>query len=174
MLWEALLPGAETGRTRGVNVGQCADSESECLYLATDSRATENSAGLHVVAVRLQTGELLWQFSSSYAATGGLYWSTPAVPVLMDLDQDRHNDTLVIGDLTGQLWALNLNDGNAYGGAPVYTVPANIEEPIGAAVSVYGNTVVFGTGGVAGSDEQQQYALYKVKISSEGGSLLWR
>jgi outer membrane protein assembly factor BamB len=92
----------------------------------------------------------------------------------MDLDQDRHNDTLIIGDLSGQLWALNLTDGQAYGNAPIYTVPGNIEEPIGAAVAVHGRGVVFGTGGVAGSSDQRQYALYKVEVSSEGGTLLWR
>ncbi len=41
-------------------------------------------------------------------------------------------------------------------------------------MSVYGRTVVFGTGGVTGASNQQQYALYKVKVSSEGGTLLWR
>lgn len=173
LLWENLLPGSGVGRTRGVSSGQCPGKQSECLYLTTDFRATGNDAGLHALAVELKTGELLWQFSTTYAARGPVAEATPAVPALMDIDRDGSEDSLVFGDLSGQLWALALENGQAYGDGPVFTVPGNVDEPIGAPVAVFGNFVVFGTGGVPGSSELVRYGVYSVEVSKEGGALRW-
>jgi hypothetical protein len=41
-------------------------------------------------------------------------------------------------------------------------------------VAIYDKVAVFGTGGVAGTSDLRQYALYAVKISADGGNLRWR
>jgi outer membrane protein assembly factor BamB len=172
LLWERPLPGTGVGRTRGVNVSRCASSSSQCIYLTTDFDA-EDDAGIHALAITLETGELLWQFTAPYPVTGVVASATPAVPVLIDLDDDGLKESLVFGDLVGQLWALNLTDGQAYGHAPVFVVPGGESEPIGAAVAVYDRVAVFGTGGVEGSSDRYQYALYAVEIFVDGGRLRW-
>jgi outer membrane protein assembly factor BamB len=175
LLWEKLLPGENVGRTRGVIVeaGGPITEASNCIYLTADFAADAGSAGIHALAVDLATGRERWQFSAPYAATGVVAEATPAVPALMDLDGNDVSDTLVFGDLTGQLWALALTDGHAYGDAPVYIVPGGAAEPIGAGVAVYGRLAVFGTGGVEGAADNYQYALYAVEILQAGSSLRW-
>jgi outer membrane protein assembly factor BamB len=175
LLWERLLPGDETGRTRGIAVDRCSDlpEQAECLYLTADFAGGDNAPGIHALALELVTGELLWQFSSPYAASGLVAGATPAVPALMDLDGDDRSDTLIFGDLAGRLWALALADGQPYGEAPVYQVPGGAAEPIGAGVAVYGRVAIFGTGGVAGSDDSRQYAVYAVEIGPGESRLRW-
>jgi outer membrane protein assembly factor BamB len=168
------LPGSGVGRTRGVTLGRCDAGTTECLYLTTDFSPQASSAGLHALAVSLSTGQLLWQFTTRYAASGPVAEATPAPPALMDLDGDDHQDTLVFGDLTGRLWALDLEDGRAYGNGPVFTVPGGTDEPIGAGVAVHDKVAVFGTGGVEDASNLFQYALYAVHVSPDGGSLRWR
>ena len=174
LLWEMPLPGSGIGRTRGVNLGRCKNSASDCLYLTADFNPQTGSAGLHALAVSLTTGQLLWQFSTGYAASGPIAEATPAVPALMDLDGDDRHDALIFGDLVGQLWALDLGDGKAYGDAPIFTVPGGVDEPIGAGVAIHDKVGVFGTGGIAGTSDLFQYALYAVNVSADGGSLRWR
>ncbi len=174
LLWEMLLPGSGIGRTRGVNLGRCKNSASDCLYLTADFNQQTGSAGVHALAVSLATGQLLWQFSTGYAASGPIAEATPAIPALMDLDGDDRHDALIFGDLVGQLWALDLGDGKAYGDAPIFTVPGGVDEPIGAGVAIHDKVAVFGTGGIAGTSDLFQYALYAVNVSADGGSLRWR
>jgi len=174
LVWEMQLPGSGAGRTRGVNLARCNDGLSDCLYLTADFASQTGSAGLHALAVSLAEGQLLWQFTTRYAAAGPVAEATPAVPALMDLDGDERQDTLVFGDLIGRLWALDLDDGRAYGDNPVFSAPGGVDEPIGAGVAVHNNIVVFGTGGVAAASDPFQYALYAVKVSVDGGSLRWR
>jgi len=174
LLWEMQLPGSGVGRTRGVSLGRCENETSDCLYLTADFAPQTGAVGMHALAVSLADGQLLWQFSAPYAASGPVAEATPAVPALMDRDGDGHHDTLVFGDLAGQLWALDLGDGQAYSNGPVFTVPGGIDEPIGASVAVQGKVVVFGTGGVTGTSDLFQYALYAVNVSAGGSSLLWR
>jgi outer membrane protein assembly factor BamB len=91
----------------------------------------------------------------------------------MDLDGDDRSDTLIFGDLAGRLWALALEDGQPYNEAPAYQVPGGTAEPIGAAVAVQGRVAIFGTGGVAGSDDSRQYSVYAVEIGPGGSQLCW-
>jgi Tfp pilus tip-associated adhesin PilY1 len=91
----------------------------------------------------------------------------------MDLDGDGRRDTLVFGDLVGQLWTLALEDGHAYGDAPIYVVPGGAAEPIGAGVAVYGQLAIFGTGGVEHAADNYQYAVYAVELRLDGGRLRW-
>ncbi len=176
LLWEQMLPGDGVGRTRGVTFGACtADSVSDtCLYLATDRSLADHSAGIHALAISLETGRQLWQFSAPYEVACMVSEATPAVPALMDLDGDDQNDALIFGDMLGQLWLLNLRDGSAYGDGPIFVVPGGAAEPIGAGVTVHGRQVFFGTGGVEGSSDTYQYALYSVEVFPEGGQLSWR
>jgi len=174
LVWEMQLPGSGVGRARGVNLGRCENGVSDCLYLTADFTPQTGSAGLHALAVSLTTGQLLWQFSTAYAASGPIAEATPAVPALMDLDGDGRHDALVFGDLVGQLWALNLGDGRAYGDGPMFAVPGGVDEPIGAGVAIHDNVAVFGTGGIEGTSDFFQYALYAVNVSVDGGSLRWR
>ncbi|MGK2951530.1 MAG: hypothetical protein ACSLEZ_03975 [Thiobacillus sp.] len=175
LLWEKLLPVAAAGRTRGVSVDRCdaALTASNCIYLTADFAAEEKSAGIHALALTLETGELLWTFSAPYSTAGPVAEATPAPPVLMDLDGNGRSDALVFGDLVGQLWALDLAAGRAFGDAPVYQLPAGGAEPIGAGVAVQGNLAVFGTGGVEDADNSYQYAVYAVEIRLEGSRLRW-
>ncbi|MGK2905290.1 MAG: hypothetical protein ACSLFH_02960 [Desulfuromonadales bacterium] len=175
LLWEKLLPGEAVGRTRGVAVDHCgADAvSSNCIYLTADFAAGAESSGIHALALALETGQILWTFSAPYAASGPVPDATPAVPALMDLDGNGRSDTLVFGDLVGQLWALDLEEGRAYGDVPIYQVPAGPAEPIGAGVAVQGRMVVFGTGGVEHADNSYPYAVYAVELLPDGGRLLW-
>lgn len=173
LLWEMLLPGSGSGRAQGVNLDRCGSSESACLYLTTDFVPEASSSGVHALAIALETGQLLWQFSAPYDLSGQEAQAVPAIPALMDIDGNDKSDTLVFGDLAGRLWALDLIDGRAYGDGPVYKVPGARAEPIGAGVAVFGRQVVFGTGGAEGASAQAQYALYAVNISPDGGDLRW-
>jgi outer membrane protein assembly factor BamB len=175
LLWERLLPGVGTGRTRGLAVGRCSSvgEPAGCLYLTADFAGGDEAPGIHALALALATGELLWQFTSPYAASGPVAGATPAVPALMDLDDDERCDTLVFGDLAGRLWALDVADGQPYGDGPAYQVPGGAAEPIGASVAVHGRLAIFGTGGVAGSDDSRQYAVYSVEIHPGGSRLRW-
>jgi outer membrane protein assembly factor BamB len=175
LLWETLLPGQTVGRTRGVAIDGCPATEDMhgCLYLTADHAGGDDAPGIHALALDLVTGKLLWQFSASYAASGPVAGATPAVPGLMDVDGDHRNDTLVFGDLVGRLWALDLENGRPYGEGPVYQVPGGAAEPIGAGVAVQGQVAVLGTGGVEGSDDSRQYAVYAIEITPAGSRLLW-
>ena len=174
LLWEKLLPGDAVGRTRGIAVDSCGASAAaqNCIYLTADFTGGDRE-GVHALAVELESGQKLWQFTAPYLETGMVAEATPAVPALMDLDDDGENDTLVFGDLVGQLWALDLEDGHAYGDAPIYLVPGGAAEPIGAGVAVHGRTAFFGTGGVEHSDDRYQYGLYAVDLRPDGSRLRW-
>jgi len=174
LLWEKILPGDAVGRTRGVTLDSCgaASPSSNCIYLTADFTEGDRE-GIHALALELETGQSLWQFTAHYLETGLVAEATPAVPALMDFDGNGENDTLIFGDLVGQLWALDLEDGSAYGDAPIYLVPGGAAEPIGAGVAVHGRTAFFGTGGVEYTDDRYQYSVYAVDLLSDGGHLRW-
>lgn len=174
LLWEQQLPGAGSGRTRGVTVAPCDGDRIACLYLTADIDPGQGEPGIQALAIGLETGRLHWQFSAPYEISGAVAESTPAVPALMDMNGDSQNDTLVFGDMLGRLWALALQTGQPYGDGPVYSVPGPVAEPIGAGVAIHGNQAIFGTGGVAASSAEGPYAVYAVEITHTGGDLLWR
>jgi outer membrane protein assembly factor BamB len=149
-------------------------ASKECIYLTTDSVAGDGPAAIHALALSLDSGQFLWQFTATYPINGAVVEATPAVPALMDLSGDQRSDTLVFGDLIGRLWALDLVDGRAYGDAPVYVTPGAAGEPIGAGVAIHDRLAIFGTGGVEGANANVPYALYAVEILPGGGRLLWR
>jgi Tfp pilus tip-associated adhesin PilY1 len=173
LLWEKSLPGEAVGRTRGVRIGACGRTDP-CIYLTADYAPGQETAGLHAMALTLETGQKLWQFSTPYGGSGPVLGSTPAPPALLDQDGDHVADLLVFGDLVGRLWALHVDDGRALGNQPVFTVPGGADQPIGAGVAVYNRTVVFGTGGVTGTRDDLSYALYAVEISPQGSTLRWQ
>jgi outer membrane protein assembly factor BamB len=116
LLWERLLPGGGSGHTRGIAVDRCvATRESAgCLYLTADFAGGDDAPGIHALALKLVTGELLWQFTAPNAASGMV-----------------------------------------------------------AGVAVHGRVAIFGTGGVSGSDDSRQYAVYAVEIGPGESRLRW-
>jgi hypothetical protein len=112
LLWERLLPGDGSGRTRGIDVDRCVATREPagCLYLTADFAGGDDAPGIH---------------------------------------------------------ALALADGQPYGEAPAYQVPG------GAGVAVHGQVAIFGTSGVAGSDDSRQYAVYAVEIGPWESRLRW-
>jgi outer membrane protein assembly factor BamB len=176
LLWEGLLPGNGVGRTRGLTIGSCdaLATSKECIYLTTDSIAGDEATAVHALALSLDSGQLLWQFTAPYPINGSVTEATPAVPALMALSGGQSNDTLVFGDMVGRLWALDLLNGRAHGDAPVYVVPGGAREPIGAGVAIRNRLAIFGTGGVESAAAEGPYALYAVEILPGGGRLRWR
>ena len=174
LLWEKTLPGNIVGRSRGIIVagGSPTSGPLSRIYL-TAGFAEGFGTGIHALAVDLETGEALWQFSASYPASGPVAGATPAVPALMDSDADGNKDTLVFGDLVGRLWALDLRDGHAYDDGPIFVVPGGVAEPIGAGVAIQGRVAIFGTGGVEYSDDHYRYAIYAVEFLPDGSRLRW-
>ena len=53
-------------------------------------------------------------------------------------------------------------------------LPIQASNAIGAGVAIHDKVAVFGTGGIAGTSDLFQYALYAVNVSADGGSLRWR
>ena len=172
LLWEKLLPGDGTGRTRGVRLGACKASPTGCLYLSADSADPEEN-GLHVLALALDSGQLLWQFNAPYDQPGSLAGATPAVPVLANLVGGKDDEVVVLGDMRGRLWVIEAASGEALGGAPVFTTPGGLSEPIGGEVAVINKTVIFSSGGVETADPDGEYSLYAVEIEPQGARLRW-
>jgi hypothetical protein len=129
--------------------------------------------GLGVYAIDLLNGHVIWDTKLPYTGDAMNIADTAAIPALMDIDDNGTVDYVVFGDVQGRLWALNAVNGesimgedvNTHDPLPVFEVPTgyscNVDtgmctitdwtpagptEPIGASVSVKGNTVVFGTG----------------------------
>ncbi|MCB1042421.1 MAG: hypothetical protein KDC35_05770 [Acidobacteria bacterium] len=122
-----------------------------------------NGHGLRIFALDLQTGQSIWPspFIRSYNSTGQN--DLPASAAVADLDSDSFDDSLLVGDLNGRLWRIDIATGNAIPpsasanpaiplfDASVGAVPSTNDRPIAATPSVgeyAGHKVVaFGTGG---------------------------
>lgn len=173
VLWEGRLPGEAMGRSRGAMLSAGRRSMTPTLYLTADFAPESSLGGAQLVAVEATTGRLLWQFSAAYDPSASAVNAAPAVPALMDRDANGDDDTLLIGDMAGRLWAIDRADGRALGDAPVFVVPTGAAEPIGAGVAVHGRVAIFGTGGIAHADPNGRYAIYAVEILPDSGRLLW-
>jgi|Deesub1362A_J573_1020465.scaffolds.fasta_scaffold00284_21 hypothetical protein len=149
--------------------------------------------GIGVYAIDLMTGQVIWDTKLPYTGDAINIAETAAIPALMDIDDNGTADYVVFGDVQGRLWALNTVNGKSIRGEdetthnplPVFEVPSGYScdqdtsrcqitdwtpagpmEPIGAAVSVKGNTVVFGTGG-SDSDfapNDKRYHIFVLRI----------
>jgi Neisseria PilC beta-propeller domain len=151
------------------------DTSPTCVY------------GITAYALDMETGQVIWAQPIPYSGDAVGINETPAVPALMDRDNNGSYDYVVFGDMQGRLWALRTLDGkNLTGSTPVYQVkeltsdgsesitPTGAKEPIGAAVSVYRDYVVLATGGAdmasSGSlTDARTYRVEVVKIGISGG-----
>ncbi len=108
---------------------------------------------------------------------------TPAIPVLVDVDDTGTQDYLAFGDMQGRLWILRSVDGKSLtGDKPAYLVkdsddrPVGAKEPIGASLSVYRNYIVFGTGARDSLADQDisRYHVYALQVTPLGVESLWK
>lgn len=153
----------------------CATDTTGCVY------------GVSAFALDLDTGQVKWEKSIPYSSSAGDIVAPPAMPALMDRDNNGSYDYVVFGDMQGRLWALRTTDGvNLTGDNPVYevmaldsagkdtTTKAGYKEPIGAPVSVYRDYVVLATGGTDyasnGAIDSQKYRIEVVKIGLSGAT----
>ncbi len=143
--------------------------------------------GVTAYALDLDTGKVIWAHPLPYTDDAVGINETPAVPALMDRDNNGSYDYLVFGDMQGRLWALRTADGkNLTDSNPVYQVkefnadgsdsstPTGAKEPIGAAVSVYRDYVVLATGGAdvasnGSATDARKYRVEVIKIGITGG-----
>lgn len=153
----------------------CTTDTTGCVY------------GVSAFALDLDTGRVKWEKSIAYTSDAGDIVAPPAMPALMDRDNNGSYDYVVFGDMQGRLWALRTTDGmNLTGNTPVYeiktldtagkdtTTKAGYKEPIGAPVSVYRDYVVLATGGTDyasnGESDSQKYRIEVVKIGLTGAT----
>jgi len=164
--------------------------DGKTVYIVCDTDTTGCVYGVSAFALDLDTGKVMWEKSIPYTSDAGDIVAPPAVPALMDRDNNGSYDYVVFGDMQGRLWALRTTDGkNLTGDTPVYEVKkldangkdttekAGYKEPIGAPVSVYRDYVVFGTGGTDyasnGASDGQKYRIEVVKIGLSGGTKVY-
>lgn len=166
------------------------DLSGNVTYTVCDTDTIGCVYGVSAFALDLDTGKVMWEKSIPYTSDAGDIVAPPAVPALMDRDNNGSYDYVVFGDMQGRLWALRTTDGkNLTGDTPVYEVKkldsngndttekAGYKEPIGAPVSVYRDYVVFGTGGTDyasnGVADGQKYRIEVVKIGLSGGTKVY-
>jgi hypothetical protein len=161
------------------------DSASSCVY------------GISGYGLDLETGKVKWERSLPYTADAVGINVAPAVPALMDRDNNGSYDYVVFGDMQGRLWALRTSDGknltDSFTSSNHVSIPAyqvkqlttggvdanpvvytNSAEPIGAAVSVYRDYIVLATGGAdyasnGSASDVQKYRVEVVKLLLTGG-----
>jgi outer membrane protein assembly factor BamB len=184
VLWERTFEELNLGNARGVAIGsvRTGDTLRNNIYL-TSSFAEKTGAdgvadalngqyGIQATALDLLTGEPLWHFFNRYQDGAANVNASPAIPALLDADDNGSIDLIVFGDMAGRLWAIS-GDGEPLGSGPIYTVPGGETAPIGSSVALTGRTAVFGTGGTDHATDDQTYAIYAVKIRAGDGQLLW-
>ncbi len=157
----------------------CDVNPSGCVY------------GVSAYAIDLLNGDIIWETKLPYTGDAVGINDTPAIPSLMDIDNNGTHDYVIFGDFQGRLWALRTTDGESLAGTdvngdykPVFEVqgvdingqldgnPVGAAEPIGASVSVYRNIVVFGTGGADYASDTSVYHLFTISINPSGGYTL--
>ncbi|RMG01471.1 MAG: hypothetical protein D6726_09495, partial [Nitrospirae bacterium] len=149
---------------------------------------TECVEGISAYALDLLTGDVYWETRLPYTGDAVNVTDVPAIPALMDVDDNGTFDYLVFGDMQGRIWALNTVNGKSLAGQtssglekPVFEVPdvtcsgdsctagstpQGAKEPIGAPVSVSNNLVFFGTGGTDFASNTRSYHIFGLRIVS--------
>lgn len=185
------------GNTRGVAIGtvQVGGTLKDIVFLTSNWISKKNPSnyfqncavdptgcgyGISAFALELSTGKVLWERRLPYSGDAVNVNDTPAIPALTDVDNNGTYDYVTFGDFQGRLWVLRTMDGESISGGvtPAYVVrgpdgqPAGSAEPIGAAVSVYRDYVVFGTGGADYASDSRSYHVYTVKIGVDGSTIV--
>lgn len=199
VLWEKVYPNAGTtylnmGNSKGVAMGSVAvgDGIRNYLYLTssynarlssgTPSTDSQGNYGINAYAIDMLSGDVAWHFNKDYSVNNNVT-ETPAIPALLDIDENGNADYLVFGDMDGRLWVLDAKEGKSIkqsngADAPVYPLAVNgalpYPGPIGSSVALYGNTAIFATGGTEFSSNTAQYGVYATQIFKNGAvNLLW-
>ncbi len=167
VLWTAFNT-ANFGFTQRVSVARYKKEINSTFSIGYAAIMTTNDPnnvlghGLRIYAFDLQTGAAIWSqpFVRNYNLTGQN--DLPAPAAVADLNDDGFDDSLLVGDLNGRLWRIDISTGNALPAssqpsstplfdASVGATPNATDRPIAAAPSVgeySGHAVVaFGTGG---------------------------
>jgi hypothetical protein len=189
------------GESKGVAIGtaQIGDELKDYVFMTSNwidkklySKTTNNACstessdcvpvrGVSAFALDVETGDVKWEKAIPYDSAAADLIDPPAVPALMDRDNNGSYDYVVFGDMQGRLWALRTTDGkNLTGDEPVHqvmvldsngkdtTTSAGYKEPIGASVAVYRDYVILGTGGSVtasnGEKDSQKYRIEVVKL----------
>jgi len=171
------------GDAKGVAIGRVQVGTTLDTYVFLTSRwvsqvdvsataTPHNVWGLSVFALDFYSGDIRWETKIAYTGDAEGVNEPPATPALLDYGNNGTYDYVVLGDMQGRLWVLKSIDGKTINstGAPAYTVGNGANEPIGAPVAIYNNTIVFGTGGRDSlqNESTTPYHLYAIEINSKG------
>lgn len=190
VLWEVDLSSYNVGDTAGLSLGKmrAGDSIRNWAFLTANYHqpldadgnvdTSNGSYGINALALDVLTGEIKWQWQEPYATNN--VSTTPAIPSLLDIDNNGVVDYMVFGDMDGRVWQLDTNSGHSVlsSGDPVYVVkdadgnPTGA--PIGASVALYNNLAVFGTGGTDFASDSAQYGLYALSLGEREATLVWK
>jgi type IV pilus assembly protein PilY1 len=96
---------------------------------------SEDSMGRALYIVDALTGQRIWwagsKVSSANLKLDDMKYSMPASPKVLDIDNDGLADQVYIGDMGGQLWRFDLNNGAAVGslatGGPIANLAGSAE-----------------------------------------------
>jgi len=117
------------GNTKGVAIGrvQVGTDIHTYVFVASswhDKQTVTDSGGnpvdvygLNITALEFETGDVVWHTALPY--TPGVSNSaqevndTPAIPALMDLDNNFTSDVVLVGDMQGRLWGLWTHNGES-------------------------------------------------------------
>lgn len=174
------------------------NSDKEYIYeiCATGDTSPDCVYGVSAFALDLDNGQVKWARDLPYTGDAAGLNETPAVPALMDRDNNGSYDYVVFGDMQGRLWALRTTDGKNltdkfsdtnHVSIPVYQLKVldssgydtgsftGAKEPIGAPVSVYRDYVILATGGAdyasnGSKDDARTYRIEVVKIGIKGAT----
>jgi hypothetical protein len=188
------------GNSRGAVVGRVQVGTSLSTYIFLTSKwinqvntgtvaAPHNVWGMSVYALNFRTGDLVWETKILHTGDAEGVNETPASPVLMDVDDTGTQDYVAFGDMQGRLWILRTTDGASLTvdpstgkGVPAYTVkdsttdlPMGAKEPIGSAVSVHRNYIVFGTGARDSLTDEAttHFRVFGLQVTPSGIRSLW-
>jgi hypothetical protein len=159
LLWEYTTPttvatldfGAGLVATPGRAVIGSALSPTNFVAFETNNGGSGTS-GVVATALQLETGTKLWQFGSLYPTAAAVpATGMPGGAVAVDRADKGFVTDLVMGDLYGRLWRLDVKTGtNVFGTNPLFQF-SSVRHPIGTVPAVYsnGNTLyaAFASGG---------------------------
>lgn len=102
-----------SGTTPVINSDTSSSHYNEYEYDTCSSSDTSAACvnGVSAYALDLDTGKVMWERMLPYTGDAVNINVTPAVPALMDRDNNGSYDYVVFGDMQGRLWALRTTDG---------------------------------------------------------------
>lgn len=82
----------------------CTSTPANCVY------------GVSAYAINLLNGDIVWETRLPYTGDATNINDTPAIPALMDIDNNGTHDYVIFGDFQGRLWGLRTTDGKSMAG----------------------------------------------------------